>query len=207
MLTGLKIKKLEDENGNLQEQVDFLQTRLNTGGAEYSELSGKYRNLSEGFREKVKEGRSLKEKLQKYQDSDTTIADFEVKITQLNEVIEAQKDTITELQMDKDELTTQQAYSNLQNDMQEKDYESKISRITEELDYYKKLVETYQTMPDMKLMMENISTLKVPDVSQILELVKSTESISNANLDAIKSTVRDEIGKGIEYMTMSGRFR
>ena len=66
--------------------------------------------------------------------------------------------------------------------------EKKIQLLEERIEYLEELIENYRQMPDLKNMIDNLSTLTTPNIDKLAEIMKSNNLES---LSEIKETIED----------------
>lgn len=74
-------------------------------------------------------------------------------------------------------------------------------RAEEASDYYKKLAENYQSMPDLKNLVDNIAAFKVPDIKEFAECIKKISELKEPITESLKeqSDKIDEVRRAIDF--------
>lgn len=143
----------------------------------------------------------LKSQVKKLENSDEcrkelkeTISDLESKLasrlSDLEELQEKFDDLKEDANDEQDRLNEQIADLNRQLD----DEKARTNRVQEAADYYKKLAEGYQSMPDMKKIVENIAEFKVPDLREFLNTVDKISEFTTAmkeGIDTVKQAAEN----------------
>ena len=123
-----------------------------------------------------------------------TISDLESKLasrlSDLEELQEKFDDLKEDANDEQDRLNEQIA--DLKRQLE--DEKARTNRVQEAADYYKKLAEDYQSMPDMKKIVENIAEFKVPDLREFLNTVDKISEFTTAmkeGIDTVKQAAEN----------------
>jgi hypothetical protein len=160
------------------------------------------------FTKKDREIIELKKKLGKYEsdleiksiEADNYKKKLELKEVELNEKDIEYKDAKS-LKKERDELKTKVEKIKFETDNDTKNIElqTENSKLQSELKvakseaiYLKKLLDTYQELPDVKRMIENLSSLAVPNIE---EIKKFAEVLNNGKTNDLVTLLKENNGK------------
>lgn len=199
-----KIKQMETEQ---------LENQLNDLMQKHELVMSENFLLNSCCRDKRTECYQLEQKLKEVmsendclKNSNTTIVELEKQIKALEEEIKT-KDLEIE--------NAENVISNLHKDCLAKDNKlydeaARRTRAEERADYFKNLAENYQSMPDLKKLVENIAEYKIPDAQTFIDALKQmqqlTEPVKNLSgkLEDIESNiasrVTNEVRRSIDFM-------
>lgn len=177
--------KLEEACTALKETLTVMQREYNTVTQQ------KLRTSEENAALKIKL-MTAESRIKILEMSNETIVELEEKIKSLESKITESEDINLQL---KDKIQEQEA-DYLSKCMELSAINARLAREKEATEYYKKLSESYQTMPDFKKIVENIAEYKVPDLKEFVDILSKAQELYSPIKEALNEL--KSIKNGIE---------
>lgn len=196
-----------DEIANLQiknekKKVDKVYSRCiealrerNSLQSDLLDLQRDYAKLQCKFSETENELRKIKDSANTYRELREEIKTLQCERDAQDEMIESLKEEISNLKSEQAEQI-----ADLKSEL--KIEAARRVRADEAAEYYRKLAENFQSMPDLKKLVDNIAGFKVPDIKDFVDSISKLNTIQEPIKESFKE-VKNEVShlrSAIDYL-------
>ena len=186
-----KVNKVHTRLIEVLKERNILQTELFDTKRDYAGLQNKYSEIeNELFK--------IKDSANTYRELSEQIKTLECEKDVRDKTISQLKEEIAELKSDYEEQIF-----DLKTEL--KSESASKERALESAEYYKKLAENFQSMPDLKKLVDNIAGFKVPDIQEFVNVMTRLSEMQKPVTESI-SEVKTEVQRVrdcVEYIAHS----
>lgn len=173
-----KVNKVHTRLIEVLKERNILQTELFDTKRDYAGLQNKYSEIeNELFK--------IKDSANTYRELSEQIKTLECEKDVRDKTISQLKEEIAELKSDYEEQIF-----DLKTEL--KSESASKERALESAEYYKKLAENFQSMPDLKKLVDNIAGFKVPDIQEFVNVMTRLSEMQKPVTESI-SEVKTEV--------------